>query len=104
MEKTKNTKNAKTIIVAGKEYPYVETMGALLDFQDETGKLEPAGLAENLKYIYCVVRSVCRRNGQEFTLTFQEFVDALDPAEFDRLIKAISADNLDKSTDHAKKV
>lgn len=92
MEKTKKANKQKTITVAGVEYPYIETMGALLDFQEETGKLEPAGLAENLKYIYCVVRSACRRLGREFDMTFQEFADSLDPVEFDRLITAISFD------------
>lgn len=92
MGKTKTEAPLKTLTLAGEDYPYIETMGGLFDFQEETGKLEPSGLEENLKYMYHTVRSACRRYRKEFSMTFQEFVDALDPAEFVRVITAINAD------------
>lgn len=90
MGKTRTEAPLKTLTLAGEDYPYIETMGGLIDFQEETGKLEPSGLEENLKYMYHTVRSACRRYRKEFSMTFQEFVDCFDPVEFNRLIKAIN--------------
>lgn len=86
MSKSKNTSNANLEIeVGGKRYPYRETMGAMLSFKEETGLDAPVDTEDSVRYMYHVVRSNCRRNGEEFKLSFQEFADALDGEEFIRV-------------------
>ena len=91
MSKTKNTSNGNLEIeVNGKRYPYRETMGAMLSFKEETGLDAPVDTEDSVKYMYHVVKSNCRRNGEEFKLSFQEFADALDGEEFIRITAALA--------------
>lgn len=91
MSKSKNTNNANLEIeVDGKKYPYRETMGAMLSFKEETGLDAPVDTEDSVKYMYHVVKSNCRRNGEEFKLSFQEFADALDGEEFIRVTSALA--------------
>lgn len=78
------------IEVNGKRYPYRETMGAMLSFKEETGLDAPVDTEDSVKYMYHVVKSNCRRNGEEFKLSFQEFADALDGEEFIRITAALA--------------
>lgn len=67
MSKPKNTSNGNLEIeVNGKRYPYRETMGAMLSFKEETGLDAPVDTEDSVKYMYHVVKSNCRRNGEEF--------------------------------------
>lgn len=83
-----------TITVGGNEYPYVETMGAMLSFKEETGvepsTITPNDIDTNLKYMYHVTRSACRREGVGFPYTFEGFIDALESVEYIRLVTAIA--------------
>lgn len=91
---------AKKIIeieINGVKYPYLETCGSLLDFKQETGLDSPVDLEDNIKYIYFVVRSACRRSGKTFEMSFQEFADSLDLEEFTRLMQEIAARAADGS-------
>ena len=49
---SKKIKKQLSINVKGTEYPYIETMGALLSFNRETGLDMPVNLEDNLKYMY----------------------------------------------------
>lgn len=78
----------------GKKYPYIETMGAMLSFKSETG-IEPTAIAandteNNLKYIYHVVRAQCRRNGEEFKYSFEEFADRLEYGDYIQLLNDLN--------------
>lgn len=91
MSKPKNTSNGNLEIeVNGKRYPYRETMGAMLSFKEETGLDAPVDTEDSVKYMYHVVKSNCRRSGEEFKLSFQEFADALDGEEFIRITAALA--------------
>lgn len=76
-----------TIVIDGQEYTYRETMGAMLAFKAETGLDAPEDLEDIVKYMYHVVKSNCRRERKEFNLSYQEFVDGMDAAEFQRFVE-----------------
>lgn len=100
---SKQNKKQLTITVNGQEYPYIETMGALLGFKNETGLDIPADLEDNLKYMYHVVKAVCRREKREFDMSFGEFADGLDAEEFNRVLQAINANGDGEAGNDGKK-
>lgn len=84
-----------TIKLNGKEYPYIETMGALVAFKAEEGiEISDVKLTDSthqVKYMYLVLRGACRHLGQEeFPLTFDEFCTALTGDEFLRVRLALA--------------
>ncbi len=97
-EKNNNTavkaKTVKTysIEVAGKKYPYRETMGAMLSFNEETGLEAPVTMKDQLKYMYHVLKSQGRRSdGVPFDLSFEEFTDGLNADDYLNLIADMEA-------------
>ena len=80
------SKKQLEIEINGKKYPYKETMGAMMDFKQETGLDSPVDTETTLKYMYHVVKAMCRRSGQECDLTYQQFLDGLDGDEFLRIV------------------
>lgn len=73
-------------MIGQKEYPAYQTMGAILAFQRDTGKeiTSIAGdLVELLKYLYCVVRSACKRDGVDFEFdSVEQFADGVSLEDF----------------------
>lgn len=67
------------ISVNGEELPCSPTMGAILRFEQETGKevyeINTRSMSEICKYLYCCVASACDRDKKEFNLSFMEFAD-----------------------------
>lgn len=57
-------------------------MGAFLDFKESTGgdlsKADMTSLTDNLTFMWCVLRSSCRRNKKEFLFSLTEFADMVD--------------------------
>lgn len=84
----------------GKNFPYIETMGAMLSFKHETGieasAITPEDTENNLKYIYHVVKAYCRRNKEEFNYTFEEFADRLEFGAYIQLISDINEAVMEK--------
>jgi len=82
------------ITIGGTEYPYQETMGAMLAFKRETGlditQVAPEDTENNLKYMYQVVKHTCKVTGREFKMTFEEFVDNFHSLEYSRLLLDIA--------------
>lgn len=71
------------INVDGVEYPCRHSMGALLRYKQETGKEFDGQDTESLiTYIWCCVMSACHYDKIEFSLSREDFADALDPQEF----------------------
>lgn len=73
------------VVICTKEYPSRVTMGAMIDFKRETGKdaNEIAADVEQLTmFMYCCVRSACRADRVEFTLTFEQFADGINLDDF----------------------
>lgn len=91
-QKTNSAKRQIEIEINGEQYPYVETMGAMVGFKQETGLDAPVDLEDTLKYMYHVVKAACRRKSIPFELSFQEFADGLDAEEFNRVTTAIAGE------------
>ena len=72
-----------TIAVDGKEYPCRQTMGAMLRFKKETGKevteIDGTSLSELCIYLWCCVMSASKHDGADFSMSLQDFSDALSP-------------------------
>ena len=72
-------KKKLTITVDGKEYPCRPTMGAMLRFKQETGRevtqIEPGDLSGLVTYLWCCIRSSCKREGTDFPLSLMDFAE-----------------------------
>ena len=70
------------ITINGEVYPCTMTMGAFLDFKEVTGtdlsKADMTSLTDNLTFMWCVLRSSCRRNKKEFLFSLSDFADNVD--------------------------
>lgn len=85
-------KKKVTISIDGKEYPCRPTMGAMLDFKDETGKEVTemdGGVSDMFTYLFCCIRSACRRDGIDFPLNRTEFADSVTPDDMARWTSAL---------------
>ena len=91
-KKQEQTNKQIEIRIGEKTYPYKETMGAMLAFKQETGLDAPIDTEDTIKYMYHVVKAMCRRNKEEFGLSFEEFADGLDGDEYLRVITALQTD------------
>ena len=79
------------IEINGEKYPYIETMGAMISFKQETGLDAPVDMEDTVKYMYHVVKSVCRRENRTFDLSFEQFSDGLEGDEYLRVTAALAA-------------
>lgn len=73
------------VFIYAKDYPSRVTMGAMIDFKRETGKdVNEIGtdVEQLTMFMYCCVRSACRADKVEFTLTFEEFADGINLEDF----------------------
>lgn len=73
------------VIIYAKDYPSRVTMGAIIDFKRETGKdVNEIGtdIEQLTMFMYCCVRSACRADKVDFTLTFEEFADGINLEDF----------------------
>ena len=93
------------VTINGKAYPCVETMGALLRFKEETGR-ELTELAKNPSdvaiYLWCCVRSGCKRDGIEFPLSLMEFADNIDEETVNAWFAVKQAEVQKKTAETAK--
>lgn len=71
-----------TISVDGKEYPARETMGAMLEFKRLTGyeadALSQGNISDFAKFIFCCVKSACRKDKIDFPYSLEDFCDSID--------------------------
>ena len=71
-----------TIIVDGNAYPCRSTLGAMLKYQQVTGRdvSEMDGsLTDLFVFLWCCVFTACRHDGIAFNLTLEQFGDSLTP-------------------------
>lgn len=94
------------ITIDGKAYPCGVTMGAMLRFKRETGKeltdMDASSLSELCTFLWCCVGSACRREKVDFTLSLDEFADALDPDALVEWSNAVRSDG-GEAADGSKK-
>lgn len=74
-----------TILINDVEYPCYFTMGAALEFKNETGReasgIEASSLADQGILLYCFCKSACRREKKDFPFTLTDFLDQITEDE-----------------------
>ena len=80
MSKTMET----TIKIDGVEYPVRQTMAALVDFREATGKeaYEITGLSDACRMLYYQVRATAEADGRAFDMDFRTFALRVTPQHF----------------------
>lgn len=91
MSKTMET----TIKIDGVEYPVRQTMAALVDFREATGKeaYEITGLSDACRMLYYQVRATAEADGREFDMDFRTFALRVTPEDIQRWGEAAGAEN-----------
>lgn len=69
------------IEIEGKKYPCYQTMGAMLRFKEETGReaasITDGALSDMVIFLWCCIRSACRREGIAFDYKVEDFADRM---------------------------
>lgn len=72
----------KKIKINGKEYPCRMTMGAMMQFKQETGReaseLAGVSLSDSMILLWCCVCSACRAEKISFDMSLMEMCDLID--------------------------
>lgn len=78
---TEKKGNILMLEVNGKDYPVEITMGAMIDFEDLTGKSphEANSFKDACQWLYCCIVSGCFRANISFEMSFKEFSHACTP-------------------------
>lgn len=75
-----------TIRIAGKDYPCMITMGAMMRFKEQTGRevteVKVESFSNALTLLWCCVASACKRDGVPFEMSLMEMADAITPEDF----------------------
>ena len=82
-----------TITIDGVEYPCRQTMAALVDFKEDTGKeaYEVSGLSDVAKLLYHQIRCSCEYEGKPFEMSFREFALRMSAEDVLRWADAVNA-------------
>lgn len=86
----------ETIIkIDGAEYPVRQTMAALVDFREATGKeaYEITGLSDACRMLYYQVRATAEADGRAFDMDFRTFALRVTPEDIQRWGEAVNAEN-----------
>lgn len=66
----------------GGKLPMRVTMGAMKDFKKLTGKdtkdMDTGDPVETATFIYCCICSACRKDGRDFRMSLDDFLDSVD--------------------------
>ena len=90
------SKTMETIIkLDGAEYPVRQTMAALVDFREATGKeaYEITGLSDACRMLYYQVRATAEADGRAFDMDFRTFALRVTPEDIQRWGEAVNAEN-----------
>lgn len=92
------------IQIKGKEYPCRVTMGAMVRFKRESGKdireVDQSDIVQMLLFVWCCVKSACNADGVEFDVSYDKFVDMLEPDDFTEFFGAVQ-EEAQKKTESA---
>lgn len=79
------------VTINGVTYPCRPTMGAMLRFKKETGKeiteITDKSFSDLCAYLYCCVASASAADKKDFSMSLQEFADALSPEDMEAWAK-----------------
>lgn len=74
-----------TVVINDVEYPCYFTLGAALEFKQETGReaseVEASSLTDQGILLYCFCKAACRREKKEFPYTLTDFLDQITEDE-----------------------
>lgn len=95
------------ITVNGTVYPCRQTMGAMLRFKRETGrdvsKMDPSDLADLTTFLWCCAASESKHEGLDFSLSLEDFADAITPDDVAAWAAASSDGSAGKAEGEEKK-
>jgi len=84
------------IEISGKSYPCRVTMGAMRRYKllsgQEVTDISLQSMASVAELLYCCTASACNADHVEFGLSIDDFCDAIDAAEFERLAAILAGD------------
>lgn len=100
-----------TIKVRDELYPCYPTMGALVNFNkqtghdvtDENGKSLINGITETTLYLYECTRSACKREQKQFDYSLDDFSDCVLPDDVVSTFMSMNGETSDDSVDAKKK-
>lgn len=84
------------VILEGKAYPCVLSMGAMVRFEEKTGKpisqMDDSSVKDSMVYLYSAIEAGCQREQKEFPYDMLQLADLLTPSEFRKLVSELAAD------------
>lgn len=96
----------KKILIAGREYPFHVTMGALLRFKRETGhdvsEMASGSISEMAVLLWCCTASACNAERIAFDIPLLDFADALSPDVLEEFVSGFAGTGQKKSLTAAK--
>ncbi len=86
------------ITIEGREYPCYVTMGAFLDFRDETGaeapdRVDSGNVTDVVTWLWACTRSASRREGNPMELGLRDFADRLGVDDLSAWAAAMAEEN-----------
>lgn len=70
-------------------------MGALKEYRNITGidpkDMDPGSAVDMATFIYCCIKSACRKDGVEFKETLDDFLDSVDADTVNGWAEALSS-------------
>lgn len=83
------------IEIEGKTLPLRATMGAMKEFKKLTGKdpkdMEVDSAVDMSTFIYCCVKSACRKDKVNFDMSLDDFLDSVDVDTINEWSTSLSA-------------
>lgn len=90
-----------TVNVAGREVPCYPTMGAMLLFEETTGKdvskMDFTSVSDQFTYLYCCASEASAREKQELGMSLKEFAREVLPEDLRKWVEALTAASEEKS-------
>lgn len=101
------------ISIDGQKLPMRATMGAMKQFKKLTGRdskdMDQNSPEDVTTFIYCCICSACRKDGKDFKMSLDEFLDSVDvdtingwSAELSEASRAASGDEQNQHDDMAE--
>lgn len=94
------------ITIGNKKYPLRVTMGAIVRFKRSTKKnineVSTDDIDSFLQFVYLCVSSASNIDGVEFKLSFDDFIDYLEPKDIELLSVILASEAQKKTMKRAK--
>lgn len=95
------------ILVNGKAYPCVPTMGAMLRFKEATGReiteINAGSFTDMCTYLWCCCASASKRAGIEFGYSLMDFADNISPEDMQAWFDGVTEKDAGETEEGEKK-